>query len=105
MSVIRIEGMQFYAYHGCFLEVDVKDAAENDNLESTVNYQTVYLIIAKEMEQQSSLLEHVAYRILKRLQVSFPSVEKSWVSVQKINPPLGGKIEKVVVEMSSDEIE
>ena len=111
--------MQFYAYHGCFseekivgthfrvdcsLEVDVKEAAIHDDLEKTINYQTVYLLISKEMEQQSSLLEHVAYRILKSLHAQFPSLKKTWVSVQKMNPPLGGKIDKVAVEMNSDEV-
>ncbi len=119
MSIIKIEGMQFYAYHGCFeeesivgthfgidcrLEVDIKEAAVHDNLGKTINYQTVYQLIAEEMKTSSSLLEHVAYRILKRLQEYFPSVKESWVSVQKMNPPLGGKIEKVAVEMSSKEI-
>ena len=119
MSIIKIEGMQFYAFHGCFaeenivgthfkvdckLEVNVKEAALNDDLEKTVNYQTVYLLIAKEMEQQSNLLEHVAYRILKSLHVHFPSLKESWVSVEKLNPPLGGKIDKVAVEMKSNEI-
>ncbi|MDR1878359.1 MAG: dihydroneopterin aldolase [Bacteroidales bacterium] len=119
MSKIKIEGMQFYAYHGCFsaenivgthfsvdcsLVVDTAEAAMTDDLEKTVNYQAVYLLIAKEMEQPSALLEHVAYRILKRLHDCFPLIEKGWVSVQKHNPPLGGKITKVAVEMSSEDI-
>ena len=119
MSIIRIEGMQFYAYHGCFseekivgthfrvdcsLEVNVKEAALSDDLEKTINYQSVYQLISREMEVKSSLLEHVAYRILKSLHDEFPTLKKSWVSVQKMNPPLGGKIDKVSVEMNSDEI-
>lgn len=119
MATIKIEGMQFYAYHGCFeeesivgthfridcrLEVDIKEAAIDDNLEKTINYQTVYQLIVEEMETSSSLLEHVAYRILKSLHEYFPSLQESWVSVQKMNPPLGGKIEKVAVEMKSNEL-
>jgi dihydroneopterin aldolase len=119
MSKIKIEGMQFYAYHGCFqeetmtgtyfnvdcsLELDIQLAAQTDNLEKTINYQEVYLLIAKEMKQSSALLENVAYRILKSLQEHFPLLKKGWISVQKMNPPLGGKIEKVSVEMTTDEI-
>lgn len=119
MASIKIEGMQFYAYHGCFeeesivgthfridcrLEVEIKEAAMHDNLEKTINYQTVYQLIAKEMETSSSLLEHVAYRILKGLHEYFPLLQESWVSVEKLNPPLGGKIEKVAVEMKSSEL-
>jgi dihydroneopterin aldolase len=119
MSGIKIEGMQFYAYHGCFpeervigtyfkvdcsLEVDILPAAQTDDLEKTINYQEVYTLIATEMEQSSALLENVAYRILKSLHLHFPMLKKGWVSVQKMNPPLGGKIEKVSVEMSTNEI-
>jgi dihydroneopterin aldolase len=119
MSKIKIEGMQFYAYHGCFseekiigtyfkvdcsLELDMQQAAQTDDLEKTINYQEVYSLIAKEMEQSSALLENIAYRILKSLHAHFPLLKNGWISVQKINPPLGGKIEKVSVEMSTEEI-
>ncbi|MDR0368488.1 MAG: dihydroneopterin aldolase [Bacteroidales bacterium] len=119
MSIIKIEGMQFYAFHGCFaeenivgtrfsvdcrLEADVKEAAIHDDLKKTINYQTVYQLIAEEMKQTSALLEHVAYRILKSLHEHFPLLKESWVSVQKLNPSLGGKIGKVSVEMNSSSI-
>ncbi len=119
MSRINIQGMQFYAYHGCFpeetlvgthfrvdcsLEVDIQLAARTDNLEQTINYQKVYQLIAEEMEQSSSLLENVAYRMLKSLHFHFPVLKKGWVTVYKMNPPLGGKIESVSVEMNTDEI-
>jgi len=112
--------MQFYACHGCFseeklvgthfvvdccLEADILTAAQNDDLEKTINYQKVYGLIAEEMNISSSLLENVAYRILKSLHISFPMLKKGYVSVQKMNPALGGKIESVSVEMNSDEIE
>jgi dihydroneopterin aldolase len=117
MSKIKIERMQFYAYHGCFPEerlvgthfvvdctlmADIIPAAKTDNLELTVNYQEVYQVIAKEMEKPSSLLENVAYRILKSVHAHFPTVKKVWVIVKKMNPPLGGKIESVSVEMNTD---
>ncbi len=117
MSKIKIEGMQFYAYHGCFseekvvgthfivdccLEADILTAAKTDNLDKTINYQEVYHLIAQEMDIASSLLENVAYRIVKSLRIHFPALKKAWVSVKKMNPPLGGKIESVSVEMSTD---
>ena len=118
MSKIRIEGMQFYAYHGCFPEetlvgthfivdctlgVDTLLAAKTDDLSKTINYQEVYQLIAKEMEKPSSLLETVVYRILKKLLKNFPAIKKATVCVKKMNPPLGGKIESVSVEMNTDE--
>ena len=54
MSKIKIQGMQFYAFHGCFVEeqvvgthfqvnctitTDCKLAASTDDLTKTINYQ------------------------------------------------------------------
>jgi dihydroneopterin aldolase len=118
MSKIKINGMQFYAYHGCFaeekivgthfvvdcsLDVNIQEAAQTDCLEKTINYQEVYNLIAKEMKISSSLLENVAYRILKSMHAHFPMLKKAWISVKKMNPPLGGKMESVSVEMNTNE--
>ena len=88
----------------CCLEADVQTAAQNDDLEKTINYQKVYGLIAKEMNISSSLLENVAYRILKSLHSSFPTLQRGGVSIRKMNPALGGKTESVSVEMSTDEV-
>ena len=119
MAKIKIEGMQFYACHGCFpeekligtnfvvncyLKSDLNQAAKTDDLKKTIDYQQVYQVIAKEMEQSSSLLENVAYRILKSLHSNFPTVKKMGVCVKKVNPQLGRKIENVSVEMSLEEV-
>jgi len=111
--------MRFYAYHGCFeeeravgthfsadctLEIDCKEAAQEDDLTQTVNYQEAYLLIAEEMRQPSSLLEHVAQRIIVRLHGHFPKVKRVNVAVRKLNPPLGGKIGSVAVELSTDDV-
>ena len=116
MSVISIEKMEFYAYHGCFeeerkigtwfnvdlsMEVDTSKAEESDNLEDTVNYQEVYQVVKKEIMISSKLLENVARRILNAIQKEFPAVSYAWVKVKKMNPPLGGKMESVSVELES----
>ena len=107
MSVISIEGMEFFAYHGCFKEeqligtkfiidifltVDTKSAEETDNLYETVNYQEVFLLVKKEMQETSKLLEHVGRRILNSVREAFPQVEKATLKIRKMNPPLGGKM-------------
>ncbi len=114
MGTIRIEGMHFYAFHGHFeaeqivgneFTVDVKikthsqSTAESDKLEDALNYQSVYEIIKKEMEIKSRLLENVAHRILNALYTQFPSIRKTSVKISKINPPMGGEIEKVSVTL------
>ena len=114
MAIISIEKMEFYAYHGCFeeeqkigtwfnvdlsMEVDTAKAEESDNLDDTVNYQMVYQVVKEAMMQPSHLLENVARRILKAVNENFPQVSYAWVKVKKMNPPLGGKMESVSVEM------
>jgi 7,8-dihydroneopterin aldolase/epimerase/oxygenase len=114
MSVISIEGMEFFAYHGCFKEeqvigtkfnidlyltVNTSKAEESDNLYDTVNYQEVFRLVKKEMEVTSKLLEHVGRRILLRISTVFPQVEKATLKIKKLNPPLGGKMDFVSISL------
>lgn len=119
MATIRIEGMDFFAYHGCFTEesiigtrfevdlsvvVDTNQAEVSDNLHHTVNYLSVYETVKKEMETRSNLLENVAHRILLAVKHRFPIIIKAEVKISKLNPPLGGKIDRVSVILSTDDI-
>ena len=69
MSMIAIEGMEFYSYHGCFkeekeigthfivdfyFENDTKSAEISDNLSQTVSYLDVYLTIKEQMAISSA---------------------------------------------------
>jgi 7,8-dihydroneopterin aldolase/epimerase/oxygenase len=115
MGLISLSGMEFFAYHGCFAEeqiignkfiVDLEffsstDKAETtDDLSATVNYQKVYEMVKAEMEIKSKLLEHVAYRIQRSLYANFPYIGSSKITVSKLNPPIGGKVEKVSVVLT-----
>lgn len=115
MGIIELEGMHFYAYHGHFeveqivgnqfivdvrIETDTSKAAESDDLKDAVNYQAVFETVKKEMQVKSKLLENVANRILDTLHKNFPVIEKAQVKISKINPPMGGKIEKASVTLS-----
>ncbi len=115
MSVIRINGMSFYAHHGCFdteqaigtrflvdvaMQVDTKQAELSDDLNDTVNYADVYQVVKQEMEKPSHLLEHLARRIASAIIVAFVSIQGVEVKVSKLNPPLGGKMESVSVEIN-----
>lgn len=116
MSVISIEGMEFYAYHGCFaeeqligtwfvvdlfLETDTRKAEKTDTLHDTVNYLEVYQVVKREMAINSKLLEHVGRRILTAVKEGFPIVEHAKVKVRKMNPPLGGKMDFVSLTLES----
>jgi len=112
--MITVEGMEFYAFHGCSQEekivgirfqVDVyiktvlSKPAQTDNIRDALNYQTVYDLVAKEMKQTSNLIEHVAQRIKNSIIQHFSQAEEVMVRVSKLNPPLGGKVGKVSVEL------
>ncbi|MGE5424132.1 MAG: dihydroneopterin aldolase [Syntrophothermus sp.] len=110
MGKIILEGMEFFAYHGCFreekiigtkfmvdleVEVDTAKAEKSDDLHDTVNYQALFKLVKQQMEIKSNLLENVASRILGRIKDTFPEVTTATVKIAKLNPPLGGKIRQV----------
>ncbi|MCK3686328.1 dihydroneopterin aldolase [Maribellus sp. YY47] len=114
MGVIEIEGMKFYAYHGHFaaeqivgnnfeayvrIETNCSKAGLSDNLDDALNYQAVYETIQKEMQIKSALLENVAFRILDALYAQFPVIEKAKIKISKMNPPMGGEMERVSVTL------
>jgi len=114
MGIISIEGMEFFAYHGCFeeeqligtkfiadlfLETDTTAAETSDDLSDTVDYQAVYGIVAEEMKVSSKLLEHVARRIMNRIKEEYPHVTGCRIKISKMNPPVGGRVERVSVEI------
>lgn len=117
MSRIFLEGLEFYAYHGCFREeqvigtwfnVDVvlwgnfEKAALTDNLEDTVNYLSVYQTLKTEMGVPTKLLETVVVRMLDAVLKAYPLIEKIEIKLSKMNPPLGGKLRSVSVKMSKE---
>lgn len=112
MAHISLEGMEFYAHHGCMkeeqmigtrflvdlvIETETLEAEKTDDLSKTVNYQAVYEIVATEMKIRSKLLEHVARRILSRVCDHFPQILEAEVKICKLNPPVGGKMDRVCV--------
>jgi dihydroneopterin aldolase len=115
MGIIHIEGMEFYAYHGCYeaeqivgnkflvdltMETDISIPSISDNIRDALNYQQAYEIVKKQMQIRSNLLENIAVRIIDSLYEKFPQLKKATVKVTKLNPPIGGQIKGVSVELS-----
>ena len=114
MGKVSLEGMEFYARHGYYeeervignkysvdvtLDVDFSDAASNDKLEGTVNYEKVYEIVRGVMSIDANLLEHLAGKMVKALREGFPEVSRAKVVVSKYNPPIKGLCRRAVVEL------
>ncbi len=116
-GLIELTGMQFEAFHGCLPEerrrgnlfvvdfrcdYDVQRASESDNLADTLDYGTVYDIVAREMAVPSNLLEHVAGRIARSVKASFPEASGIRISVAKKNPPVAGQADWSKVTVGID---
>jgi dihydroneopterin aldolase len=119
MSIISIEGIECYAYHGCLaeekiiggkfsvdviFETDLAKAIQSDNLSDTIDYGSVKNIVVSQMKTPSNLIEHVAGRILKKLISDFSFTENITVKVTKHNPPVNGFMEKASVMISKKEL-
>ena len=119
MGQIRLNGMAFYAYHGCLheeqvignnflvditMDCDMEKASNSDDLHDALNYAEVYELVRKEMLIRSHLLEHLSSRILDRLFDSFPQLSSAEVCVAKLNPPIDGQMQSVSVSQKRHRI-
>jgi len=117
MGLIAIEGMQFYAHHGyyyeeqkigaqymvdVYLRADVEQAAREDALSKTINYENLYTICEEIMAQRAHLIEAVAQRILDRVGQEFSNLKYAKVQVSKMNPPLKGTVQRVYVSLERE---
>lgn len=115
MGIIKVNNIKLYAFHGCLDEeakigswyrVDVevkanlKKSSKTDDLADTVDYVLLNHIVKEEMQIRSKLLEEVAQRILDRFFTEIKMLKKATVAVSKINPPIGGNVEEVVIVLS-----
>ena len=117
MGTIKLKNIRTYSYHGCLIEegkigsdysvdleirTNLKHSSESDNLKDTVDYVHLNKIVVEEMAIRSNLLEHVAKRIIDRALAELETVSKIKVGVSKINPPIGGDVEAVTIEMEEE---
>ena len=115
MGTIKVKNIRVYAYHGCLIEegkigsdyrvdlavkADLSKSAVSDDLADTVDYVHLNKIVKDEMAIRSKLLEEVAKRILDRILAELTIVKFAKVEVSKLNPPIGGNVAMVTIEMS-----
>lgn len=115
MDKIILEGMSFYGYHGVFnaenelgqifivdleLLLDLSEAGETDNLESTVNYGEVFELVKEIMEgKPAQLIEYLAEHIAKQVFSHYNRVLETKVKITKNNPPIPGHYKNVGIEI------
>ena len=110
IGVIELEDVEFFAYHGCYeeeqikgnkfivnikVEINVAKPAETDHIDDALNYVEIYKLVEQEMGKQSHLLEHVTARIINKLFDSFNSIIHAEVKVSKLTPRIDGLMKNV----------
>ncbi len=110
---VALKGAEFYAFHGYYKEeqkagnrfvinVEVKITPFNsleDNITDTVNYESLYTICKEEMSVPQKLLETVVLKIIEKIKKQYSNVLSGQVSLEKLQPQMGGKIEMAVITM------
>jgi dihydroneopterin aldolase len=112
MDKIYLKNIKIYAYHGCMEEekkigsdylvnlivhADLSLSCESDELKDTVDYVALLDIVKSQMKMRANLLENVADRVVNKIISKFPSVKKAVVKISKLNPPINGNIDEVVI--------
>jgi len=114
MGTIKLNNIRTFSYHGCLIEegkigsdyrvdlevkTDLRKSATTDELHDTVDYVDLNRIVVEEMAIRAKLLEHVAHRIIARTFNELAQVSRIKIAVSKLNPPIGGDVESVIIEM------
>lgn len=114
MGTIKLQNIRTFSYHGCLeeeakigsdyrvdleIKTDMRKSMETDELADTVDYVHLNRIVKEEMDIRSKLLEHVAHRIIRRVFNELPAVSRVLLQVSKINPPIGGDVEAVTIQI------
>lgn len=114
MGIIKLNNIRTFSYHGCLLEegkigsdysvsievkTDLRKSSISDDLKDTVDYVLLNKIVVEEMAIRSHLLEHVTHRIITRVFKEVPSISRIILAVSKLNPPIGGDVEAVTIEL------
>jgi dihydroneopterin aldolase len=109
---ICLKNIKFHSYIGCFEEEkligqlfsininithNLSTAMLTDNINDTINYQNIYLIIAEVMKDKYNLIEHVAYKIIDELWLAYPQIENIELEINKLNPPIKADIESAAL--------
>ena len=117
MGKITVKNLTIYSYHGCFVEENKIGAEYNldiwvegvfskaettDAIHDTIDYVAIADIARDEMSITSKLIEHVARRILVKIQSTWPDIQKSGLTIKKIAPPMNEQVESVEYTIEQD---
>ena len=121
LNIIKIRKATFYGYHGVRSEeqsvggkfeadvdiyTDFQQAAKDDSLGETIDYHKVYSFVYHlALVQKYYLIEALATKIADELLKEFKGIQKVVVRIRKHNPPLGGVVDHVEIEVVKERSE
>jgi len=106
MATITMAGLRFYAYHGFYAEeqkvgtnyiIDIHidtqlniESLKKGDIEGTINYEKVFLICQRHMQQPQKLIETLAINILEETYALSPMINQVKILLKKHHPPIIG---------------
>lgn len=103
---VSLKNMRFFAYHGYYaqeqkvgswfsvtvsINTNFTQAAKNDDLSGTINYEEVYSICKQAMQQPQKLIENVAHHIINQILAAYKNISHIKVGIDKEQAIIDGK--------------
>lgn len=116
MSLISVEGIRVFAYHGhlpeeavlgghfvvnVWVTVDTSEVEKTDNLNDTVDYVKIIEIVKQQMVIRADMIEVPTKRIVDAI-LFLDKVQKVKVEVEKNEPPIDAIFDKISVTIKGE---
>ena len=116
MSLITVEGIRVYAFHGhlpeeailgghfiinVWVDIDALEVEKSDDLNHTVDYVQIIEIVKNQMKNRANMIEVPAKRIVDAL-LTLSKVQKAKVEVEKVLPPINATFDKISVTVKGE---
>jgi dihydroneopterin aldolase len=102
MIAVRLKDVKFTAYHGVHPQEELTGGPYVVNLTvwyeaaattiteigETINYERLFEIVRKEMNNRKPLLETVAQEIARSVHEEFPNCKEISIDIDKVAPPI-----------------
>jgi dihydroneopterin aldolase len=114
MITIHLHNVIIFAHHGIYEEEKVKgntfeinlDVVYDDkessfeNIQHTISYEDLYIIVKNQMQTATPLLEKVCLRIINKIKMEHPLIKEVSITMYKLHAPIEGFNGKAGVTIS-----
>jgi dihydroneopterin aldolase len=102
MVTIKLEKLNFHAFHGIYsgeplvgsafevnLEVEYDDnGISYESINDTISYVSLLEIVRLRMKVPTPLLEKIAKDVLDKIVIDYPFIKRCAISIYKLQPPV-----------------